>query len=292
MLYTEFDPDKYEELLINEAFDNPESLTNMNKGHTKPIHTGLTDSQLFERIAREDKNTVSSFTDLAEYPVLSRIGDAIVNQAPVITDWACSKRNEFNDVRDYNRLTISVNLNYDEPIGTGFNDKLEKYVTDTIKVVLQRDLSGENSFGFFVLTAYPDIEKGIPTGEKYEREEVIKNCKNLSVLEKVKFGIKNKDIFVRISPDKYTGINELCMFHRVSPNESYATYLSETKLRIVQHKANSSVQISKNTLMSADPEMYKTLEKAELLKTMFTMSNKQQTKINQKPKLRAENLQH
>lgn len=294
MLYTEFDTEKYEELLINTAFDNPESLTNINKGHTKVIHVGQTDSQLLERIAKEDKNSVSSFTDLAEYPILSRIGDAIVNQATIIAGWACSKRNEFSDMRDYNRLTISVNLNYDEPIGTGFNDQLEKYVTDTIKVVLQRDMSGENSFGFYVLTAYPDIEKGIPTGEVYEENDIIKNNKNLSVLEKIKFGLRKDDVFSQIGIDKYTGTERLFLMHKISNSETYTAYINEENCRIMRRTLEKTSQISVTELRSSDSEMYKAIQKAEILKevAIIARSGQNKTNVTCKQNYRAENLQH
>lgn len=278
MLYTEFDTDKYEELLIDVASDNPESLTNINKGHTLDLHSGLTDMEMLTRLIKDNKESISCFTEIEEYPILTRIGDAIVVEAQKVAAWACSKRNEFTDPREYNRLVLNVDLNYDEPVGIGFNKDLEKIITDHVKVVLQRDMSGENNFGFYVLTAYADLDKGFPTGERYEKEDILRNPNKLTVLEKVKYGLKESQVFTKIDTDRYTGKHELRIFKPIEKTENYVIYMNEDDYRILHRTENHNERITKSQLKELCPEMYNTLEKAELYKEIAILSQSDKQK--------------
>ena len=55
------DIDVYREKLKQTAFDDPKSLTNINKGHAITTHTDLSDMELIKRMLSENKDIASNF---------------------------------------------------------------------------------------------------------------------------------------------------------------------------------------------------------------------------------------
>lgn len=260
------DIDVYRKELERTAFDDPKSLTNINKGHTITTHTDLNDMELVKRMLSENKDITSNFADIKDYTELNMIGDAIINQSVQISDWACSKRNEFSDPRDYNKFVMEVDLGYPEPIGYGFKSDLQKYATDTIRVVLQRDNSGENQFGFYVLTAYPCVEKGYPEETKFEEKDLIEKKNELSVLEKVKLGLKGYPVETRIYYDNYTEKQKISISFSTSKMERFIAYMAEDELKIKHIIEDKFEPVSKAKIKAECPELAGAINKAELFR--------------------------
>ena len=280
-MFTNWDIEEYENELFNTALDCPESLTNVRKGHALDLHTDKTDMQLLSRMVKENKSEASAFSDLEDYSVMDRIGDAIASKAPEIADWACSKRNEFSDPREYHQLIFDASLGCDEPIGYGFKSDLEKYATDTIRIVLQRDNSGENQFGFYMLTAYPNIDKGEPTGIRYEENDLIKGRNELTVLEKMKLGLNGYPVETRISYDPLDGKQQLILCKVINKEESYVAYMNESKLQIKYKTMNSRKTISKENLQEKCPELASAINKAELFRDVALAVKEKQKQESQ-----------
>lgn len=281
-MFTNWDSDTYEHELIVTALDFPKMLTNIAKGHTLEYHANQTDMQLIGRIMRENKQIASTFADTEDYPVLSMIGDAIANKSSEVTDWIMSKRSEFATHSDYELFVINLDLGQDEPIGFGFKPDLQKYATDTITVVLRRDNSGENQFGFFVLTAYPDVEKGYPINVKYKANELLEET-NLSVIEKMKLSIKEMPVQCKIDIDNFTEKQELSILFKEKTGEQYMAFMDEEKLRIKSYTKGLTKTISKEELKSLSPTLFTAIDRAELYRDFaITLREKQNNLLVQK----------
>lgn len=268
-MFTNFDLDKYEELLIDTAYEQPETLMNIRKGHALDMHTDFSDMDLLSRAIKEEKSYVSCFTELNDYTVVQRIADAIINKAPEISEWACAKRNEFSNPLEYNRMVLNVDLNYDEPVGKGFDNSFREINTDFINVVLQRDKSGENSFGFYVLTAYPDLEKGYKTGQEYTYEQIIKGKSDLTLNEKLKGYLKrNGHSECQIVTDKYTGVSQLGLFFK------------EDSRKISIYERNKTKELTKAELASVSKEAYNVYDKIEMMKALLSVEKDTAEKQN------------
>ena len=85
----------------------------------------------------------------------------------------------------------------------------EEKETSAVTVVLQRDMDGESPFGFYIKTAYADIqhENAILTGLQYTKEDIINNPNITfdSAIQKLYFAISDKykdvKIYQRTNPD-------------------------------------------------------------------------------------------
>ena len=279
-MFTNWDIEEYEKELFNTALDCPEVLANIHKGHALNLHADKTDMELLSRMVRENKSEASTFIEIDDYPIISRIGDALANKAPDIANWACSKRNEFSDSREYHQMVLDVNLGYDEPIGFGFKSDLEKYATDTIRIVLQRDNDGENQFGFFVLTAYPDIDKGISTGVKYEANDILGKADELTILEKMKLGAREFSVKTNIETNKFTGEQELAVLAKINNKESYVAFMTEKETKIKSFKENLSQTITKDTLAEECPTLAKAINQIELYREVAILTKEKQAREN------------
>ena len=278
-MFTEWNnTEEFAKELSDTAYINPESLMNINKGHAITTHTDLSDMELIKRMLRENKEIVSNFADIEDYPVIHQIRDAIVYKADEISDWACSKRREFSDPREYNKLVLEVNLGYDLPIGYGFKADLQKYATDIIRIVLKRDNSGENQFGFYVATAYPCIEKGYPENIRFEEKDLLEKTNELSVLEKMKLGINGYSCSSRIEINRLTGELELAIFVKVSDKESYVAYMGEKNLQIKSYRPDLTKIVSKEYIRDKCPELSNAINKAELFRDVALTVKEKQTR--------------
>lgn len=119
-------------------------------GHAKELHYGQTDKSIAERVINEGKANISSFyeeSDMDKYVMktMSAFKDKI-------SEWMA-------DEKMTDDLVLRFTNASDIPIGFGFNSDLEEIVTKDVKVVLSKFDEGQKSdFGFFVKTAYADIE--------------------------------------------------------------------------------------------------------------------------------------
>ena len=234
-MFTEWTQEIYEENLKEMATYKPDALAGMYRGHTKELHTDQTDMQLISRMLKENKNMASAFTEINGYSVLERIGDALYYKSAEITDWIYKERFEFPNVKAYSELVLNLEL-CPEPIGHGFRPNLEEYETNQIVIVLRRDFDKENQFGFYMITAYPDIEKGKPTGKKYNEIDLLNGENNSSVLEKIKAGLTNIPVNAIIDFDFHTERQELSVYCNVSNFEKYAFYMDEKRFRMKKWK--------------------------------------------------------
>lgn len=273
-MFTDWDDGAYEQEIITTALDCPEALMNINRGHALNLHTDQTDIELIGRIVRENKPIASTFTKIDGYPVIEIIGDVIAHEASKVTDWIMSKRCEFSKKSDYELLTLNLDTRNHEPIGYGFRRNLRKYETTAINVVLKRDHEGENKYGFYILTAYPDIIKGRPTRTWYEGKDLACGNKNLSVLEKMFLAVKDMPIFARIGSNPRTEEQELTLSKTIDDKEKYTAFITEKSCQVQYRVKNNTRMINKRDLEFECPILFQAIEKADLYKKIAVLVDK------------------
>lgn len=167
-------PEKYQDILEDMIFDQIGTIVNLSKGHSREMHAGLTDSQMLERIIREEKQSVSCFYD--RETLEDNLADALYFKSGDIAAWMTKERYEFKNPKDFHEMVINLKMD-NEPIGHGFDENFKERESPYITVVLQRSIDDESPLGFYVKTAYVDIspEKSIATGLSYSMEKILSN---------------------------------------------------------------------------------------------------------------------
>jgi hypothetical protein len=124
---------------------------------------------MLERIILEKKERVSTFIDQStmEYAVQ----ESVYYAAEDIYIWLTTDESKFPDKKAFETMTIELMLDEDYPIGRGFDADLKELISSDVVVVLQRDKTGESPYGFYLKTAYVNIdpEKAEETGEQYSQ---------------------------------------------------------------------------------------------------------------------------
>lgn len=107
---------------------------------------------------------------------------------------------------DYKEQEV-VSLYFNEPVGFGYNRKLEKMLSNFINVVLRG-----NNESYEIITAYPDLEKGKKTGEYYIFDKDLTDDNNvwnlfLDLYKSHRFDLRlviDKNPHIRISLSNYS----------------------------------------------------------------------------------------
>lgn len=203
------DQNTYQEMLEDAAFDEINTMLNISKGHSQELHENITNEDLIKRIITEEKENISSFWD--NESLKDGVSNVIAYRSQAITKWLFKERYEFDNPKDYQKLCISADIGGDS-VGHGFNNSdgvVKEKETSAVTVVLQRDMDGESPFGFYIKTAYADIqhENAILTGLQYTKEDIINNPNITfdSAIQKLYFAISDKykdvKIYQRTNPD-------------------------------------------------------------------------------------------
>lgn len=196
------DQNTYQEMLEDAAFDEINAMLNISKGHSQELHENIANEELIKRIITEEKENISSFWD--DESLKDGVSNVVAYRSHAITKWLFKERYEFKNPKDYQRLCISADIGGDS-IGHGFsnnNGVVKEKETSAVTVVLQRDMDGESPFGFYIKTAYADIqhENAIFTGLQYTKEDIINNPNITfdSNIQKLHFAISDKYKDVKI----------------------------------------------------------------------------------------------
>ena len=169
--------EKYMDVLDDLIWNDPDFVANVFKGHSTERHTEKSDVELIVRNIKENKSASTVFSDGDTFR--DSIQDALVFEEGNIVSWMMKSRKEFDNPRDYNEFTICMDLK-GEPVGYGYKaNDLSKYEITGIRTVLQRDFSGESPMGFYIKTAFPDIQWSKDTGYKYPIENLSKDGNGL-----------------------------------------------------------------------------------------------------------------
>lgn len=203
------DQKTYQKMLEDAAFDEINTMLNISKGHSQELHENITNEDLIKRIITEEKENISSFWD--NESLKDGVSNVIAYRSQAITKWLFEERYEFDNPKDYQKLCISADIGGDS-VGHGFNNSdgvVKEKETSAVTVVLQRDMDGESPFGFYIKTAYADIqhENAILTGLQYTKEDIINNPNITfdSAIQKLYFAISDKykdvKIYQRTNPD-------------------------------------------------------------------------------------------
>lgn len=203
------DQKTYQKMLEDAAFDEINTMLNISKGHSQELHENITNEDLIKRIITEEKENISSFWD--NESLKDGVSNVIAYRSQAITKWLFKERYEFDNPKDYQKLCISADIGGDS-VGHGFNNSdgvVKEKETSAVTVVLQRDMDGESPFGFYIKTAYADIqhENAILTGLQYTKEDIINNPNITfdSAIQKLYFAISDKykdvKIYQRTNPD-------------------------------------------------------------------------------------------
>lgn len=203
------DQKTYQKMLEDAAFDEINTMLNISKGHSQELHENITNEDLIKRIITEEKENISSFWD--NESLKDGVSNVIAYRSQAITKWLFKERYEFDNPKDYQKLCISADIGGDS-VGHGFNNSdgvVKEKGTSAVTVVLQRDMDGESPFGFYIKTAYADIqhENAILTGLQYTKEDIINNPNITfdSAIQKLYFAISDKykdvKIYQRTNPD-------------------------------------------------------------------------------------------
>ncbi|MBQ7430252.1 RNase A-like domain-containing protein [Butyrivibrio sp.] len=171
--YRYMDADLLSQKLEDALYDHLEDTIKSSKGHTEELHISQPDEKLLGRIAKEHKDFSSCFYDkeTAEDVILN----ALVYTEDKIVDWLQKRHSDFADQRNYQQFVVSLDMGGGEPIGRGFNNRLQEIESPAVKIVLQRDFDYDTPFGFYVKSAYVDIAHPHAelTGVEYTREQVL-----------------------------------------------------------------------------------------------------------------------
>ena len=185
------DAARYQKQLEDVIFDDFETILNVRKGHSIDAHIGLSDSDMLNRLVREEKQGVSTFYNYEDFQ--ANLQDALYFKAKDVAAWITSEHIDFKNSRDYHEYAFTVDIE-DNLVGHGYDKNFRELQTSAIKIVLQRDFSEESPFGFFVKTAYADIshENAVETGRQYTPEQILNGVVDFtSNVERAYFGLRN-----------------------------------------------------------------------------------------------------
>ena len=185
------DPELYQEKLEDAVMDDVACILNVNKGHSSVLHAGQSMNDMISRLIREEKQAVSSFYNSDS--LIENLQDAVYFQARNISDWISSNRIDYDNPKNYQEIAFSMHM-ADESIGQGVLKNGKIMESSEMIIVLQRDISGESPFGFFVKTAYVDVqnEKSVEIGKIDLNKFIQKDMHFDSDIQRTYFTIRNK----------------------------------------------------------------------------------------------------
>ena len=143
------------------------------------------------RVVKEGKQAVSSFYNAES--LIGNLQDAVYFEAENITNWITSDRIDFKKPIDYQQIVFHMHM-ANEAIDQGVSNDGRLMETSEMTIVLQRDLSNESPFGFFVKTAYADIEneKAVQIGTVDFAKTIQESQDFDSSIQKAYFALRNK----------------------------------------------------------------------------------------------------
>ena len=172
-------PGQYIERLTDAAYDvldNPDSQRSFideEYGHAS-MHYAQNPEELWSRILQNGVPAASCFYDATS--AREHIANAIIFQAPEIAKWFFADRFTLG-TEEYHEYAFSLDMGRTEgPIGYGVDAKLNECVTHAIRIVLERDTSGISAHGFYLKTAFPDLEQEAcvtKTGRQFRIEDLV-----------------------------------------------------------------------------------------------------------------------
>lgn len=225
------DPEVYQEKLEDAVMDDVACILNVNKGHSSVLHAGQSMNDMVSRLIKEEKQIVSSFYDAGT--LVDVLQDAIYFKAQNISTWITSSKIDFDDPKKYHTLSFTLDMK-DGPLGHGITKEGKELSTPSVTIVLQRDISEESPYGFFVKTAYPELtyQKAEETGLKINIQDFIENKLNFeSTIEKAYYGLKNKYPDQKICLQNNNG-NEQIKIIAEQDDCKYIAYIDEYNLQI------------------------------------------------------------
>ena len=185
------DPELYQEKLEEAVMDDVSCILNVNKGHSSVLHAGQSIDDMAMRVVKEGKQAVSSFYNAES--LIGNLQDTVYFEAENITNWITSDRIDFKKPIDYQQIVFHMHM-ANEAIGQGVSNDGRLMETSEMTIVLQRDLSNESPFGFFVKTAYADIEneKAVQIGTVDFAKTIQESQDFDSSIQKAYFTLRNK----------------------------------------------------------------------------------------------------
>lgn len=236
------DPEVFQETLKEAVMDDVACVLNINKGHATSLHAGQSINDMVNRLIKEEKQAVSSFLDTDS--LIYDLQDAIYYSANDIANWISMDRNEFKNPQDYHEMAFSLHMDEDA-IGNGILKDGSLKETTEMTVVLQRDFTGESPFGFFVKTAYADIqhEKAILTGKIDLQEYIHRNIKFKTPLEKAYYDLRNKYPNDNIQLRQKQG-QQYIQVSKNNEDRRIMIYINELDQTIKEYNGNSCNRLS------------------------------------------------
>ena len=216
---------------IDKDFNN---ALGIDLGHTEELHHDQTTSQMLSRAAAENRSTISSFYDTEVME--DAISNAAYFAAKDITKWIQSRPNEFAGPRDYQEYAVSLVIDDTEMISKGYKEEngvFKEIETPAIRLVLQREIEAPTEFGFYIKTAYGDLNHPLSkyTGVEYTRDDIVNNrmIDFPTNMHRIAFQYANAESNIRISvvDDPCTGEQQLKVSNYQNPDIKLISYIKQ-----------------------------------------------------------------
>lgn len=227
------DPELYQEKLEEAVMDDVSCILNVNKGHSSVLHAGQSIDDMAMRVVKEGKQAVSSFYNAES--LIGNLQDAVYFEAENITNWITSDRIDFKKPIDYQQIAFHMHM-ANEAIGQGVSNDGRLMETSEMTIVLQRDLSNESPFGFFVKTAYADIEneKAVQIGTVDFAKTIQESQDFDSSIQKAYFALRNKYPEENIQLKSQNG-HEFIQIMKSSDDGKLIAFIDESGTSIKQY---------------------------------------------------------
>lgn len=166
--------ERYERNLRDDIYAGDlEDVLSMKYGHMEVMHCpedGYDEKACLKRVISREAPSESMFNSREE--AYSFIQNAIDMSTEEITEWMYANKKYMSD-RDFYTLALSVNMG--DTVGKGYRADMSEYKTPVITMVLERDYDYSCPKGFYLKTAYPDIEcrEAVKTGRNFTKDDVI-----------------------------------------------------------------------------------------------------------------------
>lgn len=227
------DPELYQEKLEEAVMDDVSCILNVNKGHSSVLYAGQSIDDMAMRVVKEGKQVVSSFYNAES--LIGNLQDAVYFEAENITNWITSDRIDFKKPIDYQQIVFHMHM-ANEAIGQGVSNDGRLMETSEMTIVLQRDLSNESPFGFFVKTAYADIEneKAVQIGTVDFAKTIQESQDFDSSIQKAYFALRNKYPEENIQLKSQNG-HEFIQIMKSSDDGKLIAFIDESGTSIKQY---------------------------------------------------------
>ena len=227
------DPEVFQEKLEEAVMDDVSCILNINKGHSSVLHAGQSIDDMAMRVVKEGKQAVSSFYNAES--LIGNLQDAVYFEAENITNWITSDRIDFKKPIDYQQIVFHMHM-ANEAIGQGVSNDGRLMETSEMTIVLQRDLSNESPFGFFVKTAYADIEneKAVQIGTVDFAKTIQESQDFDSSIQKAYFALRNKYTEENIQLKSQNG-HEFIQIMKNSDDGKLIAFIDESGTSIKQY---------------------------------------------------------